>query len=361
MRVKPAKALCITTVAALVVFYAATAHSQDQNAAGNNQQQPAQAPNGQPGMGAPGGMMGPGGRGRGPNINMNVNFDDHSGFTQIFDGKALTGWDGAPEIWRVEDGTIVGQSTTEKPSGTTFLIYRGSEPADFDLKFEMKLEGDSGNSGIQYRSRNALPSANFMAGRGPGGPGGAGRGPGGGAPGGPAGAGAPGVQSNAGGPGGQGGPQGTGGANGRAPGRGRGMFTTAYQKWNMQGYQDDQNTNGSGSGNLWEGGRFPGERGTVTNAGQIMELEDGDPNVLIGTVGTREEVLSWWKTSDWNQEEIVARGNVLTHLINGHIVTETIDDNAAKRTLGPGLIGFQIESGGDYKVSIRNIWLKSVK
>lgn len=355
MRAKSAKALCVTAVTALVGFYAATAHSQDQSAAGGNQQQSAPAPNGQAGMGGPGGMMGSEGRGRGPNIRMNVNFDDHTGFTQIFDGKTLSGWDGAPEIWRVEDGTIVGQSTAEKPSGTTFLIYRGSQPADFDLKFEMKLEGDSGNSGIQYRSRNELPSTNFMAGRSPGRPGGAGPGAANGA-GSPAAPGGFGAQA-----GGQAGAGAPGGTNGRAPGRGRGMFTTAYQKWNMQGYQDDQNTNGSGSGNLWEGGRFPGERGTVTNVGQIMELEDGQPNVLIGTVGTREEVLSWWKTGDWNQEEIVARGNVLTHLINGHIITESIDDNAVKRTLGSGLIGFQIESGGDYKVSVRNIWLKTIK
>lgn len=308
-------------------------------------------------------------------INMTVNFDDHSGFTQIFDGSTLNGWDGAPEIWSVQDGAIVGQSTTAKPSGTTFLIYRGSEPADFDMKFEMKLEGDSGNSGIQYRSRNALPSANFNpgGGRGAGGAGGPGGAPGGGQ-GGPnaqAGSGGGGAQpgggpggnrggvANAAGPGGQGGPGAPGGPGGA--GRGRGMGVQPYQKWNMQGYQDDQNTNGSGSGNLWEGGRFPGERGTVTNVGQIMELEDGTPNILIGTVAPSDEVHSWWKMGDWNQEEIVARGNVLTHLINGHIVSETIDDNVAKRTLEPGLIGFQIESGGDYKVSVRNVWLKTIK
>jgi len=356
MKWKPAQIILASAVAACIGAGFAAARPQDQNPAPNRQGQPAPGPNGQPGMGGPGGA-GPGGRGRGPNINMTVNFDDHSGFTQIFDGSTLNGWDGAPEIWRVENGEIIGQSTTEKPSGTTFLIYRGSEPADFDLKFEMKLEGDSGNSGIQYRSRNALPSANFAPGRGPGGPGGPGAGQGA-----PGGAGGAPPQANAGTPGAPAGAGGNGGPNGRggAPGRGRG-FTSAYQKWNMQGYQDDQNTNGSGSGNLWEGGRFPGERGTVTNVGQIMELEDGTPNVLIGIVATREEVLSWWKTGDWNQEEIVARGNVLTHLINGHIISETIDDNAAKRTLGSGLIGFQIESGGDYKVSVRSVWLKTIK
>ncbi len=27
----------------------------------------------------------------------------------LFDGKTLTGWDGDPKVWRVEDGAIVGR------------------------------------------------------------------------------------------------------------------------------------------------------------------------------------------------------------------------------------------------------------
>jgi len=37
-----------------------------------------------------------------------INFDDHDGWTQIFDGKSLSGWDGDPDVWHVEDGAIVG-------------------------------------------------------------------------------------------------------------------------------------------------------------------------------------------------------------------------------------------------------------
>jgi hypothetical protein len=40
--------------------------------------------------------------------------DDTAGFTQIFDGKSLTGWDGDPTFWRAENGAIVGESTPEK-------------------------------------------------------------------------------------------------------------------------------------------------------------------------------------------------------------------------------------------------------
>ena len=72
-------------------------------------------------------------------------------FVPIFNGRTLEKWDGNPDFWRVEDGSIVGQTTAEKPTkGNTFLIWRGGEPGDFELKAEFKIEG--GNSGIQYRS-----------------------------------------------------------------------------------------------------------------------------------------------------------------------------------------------------------------
>jgi type 1 glutamine amidotransferase len=76
---------------------------------------------------------------------------DADGYESIFDGKTLTGWDGNPELWRVENGAIVGQTSPDKPlEANTFLIWRGGEVGDFDLKVEFKIEG--GNSGIQYRS-----------------------------------------------------------------------------------------------------------------------------------------------------------------------------------------------------------------
>jgi type 1 glutamine amidotransferase len=76
---------------------------------------------------------------------------DKEGFRPIFDGKTLEGWDGDPRFWRVEDGAITGQTTAENPAnGNTFLIWRGGEPADFELKIECRLVNH--NSGIQFRS-----------------------------------------------------------------------------------------------------------------------------------------------------------------------------------------------------------------
>src|SRR4051794_22803811 len=68
-------------------------------------------------------------------------FNDHEGYTAIFDGKSLDGWDGNPKFWRVENGAIVGESTPANPSGNSYIVYRKLEAHDFTLKFEVKVEG----------------------------------------------------------------------------------------------------------------------------------------------------------------------------------------------------------------------------
>jgi hypothetical protein len=72
-------------------------------------------------------------------------------FVSMFNGKDLTGWEGKPGGWRVEEGAITGESTPEKPCRKThYLIWKGGQPQDFVLRAKVKLSG--GNSGIQFRS-----------------------------------------------------------------------------------------------------------------------------------------------------------------------------------------------------------------
>lgn len=76
---------------------------------------------------------------------------DDDGFRSIFDGETLEGWDGKSEFWSVQDGAITGQTTEENPTqGNTFIIYRGEEISDFELRLKFRIV--AGNSGIQYRS-----------------------------------------------------------------------------------------------------------------------------------------------------------------------------------------------------------------
>ncbi len=74
------------------------------------------------------------------------------GFRPLFNGKDLTGWDGNPALWSVEDGCISGK--TSGP-GTLeynqFLIWRGGVVKNFELHAKIKQSGN--NTGIQYRSK----------------------------------------------------------------------------------------------------------------------------------------------------------------------------------------------------------------
>lgn len=74
-------------------------------------------------------------------------------FKPLFDGKSLTGWDGDPTYWRVENGCIVGEVTPETLlDRNSFLIWQGGEPANFELEVEYRVSA-RGNSGINYRSK----------------------------------------------------------------------------------------------------------------------------------------------------------------------------------------------------------------
>ena len=68
------------------------------------------------------------------------------GFTSIFNGKDLTGWEGMEGMCTVKNGAI-----TPKQSVTNnWVIWRGGQPADFELRLSFRYH--SGNSGVQVRS-----------------------------------------------------------------------------------------------------------------------------------------------------------------------------------------------------------------
>jgi hypothetical protein len=220
-----------------------------------------------------------------------IDFNDHDGFTQIFDGKSLNGWDGSSEIWHVEDGALVAESSPEHPSGTTNIIWRGGQPANFELKVEMKLEGAGANGGIQYRSLNVPPAA-----------------------------------------------------------------AQKFAKWNMQGYQADFDYGNKYTGQLYE---QSSPRGIVAWRGQMVETDRGKKPRLLATVGSSDDLKSFIKPGEWNQVEVIADGNTLIHIVNGHVMAILVD-NDPTFSQSKGLIGFEIEGPGVVKISHRNVWLKTL-
>ena len=82
----------------------------------------------------------------------------------LFDGKTLTGWDGDPKVWRVENGEIVGGSMAGNPRNEFLTTKRSFY--NFRLTLEYKLIGTEGfvNAGVQFRSQRATNPPNEMIG-----------------------------------------------------------------------------------------------------------------------------------------------------------------------------------------------------
>jgi len=71
----------------------------------------------------------------------------------FFNGMDLTGWDGDPKLWSVQDGEIVGMSPGIKKNE---FLKSQMVAADFKLTLKVKLVPNKENSGVQFRSE-ALP------------------------------------------------------------------------------------------------------------------------------------------------------------------------------------------------------------
>jgi hypothetical protein len=128
---------------------------------------------------------------------------------------------------------------------------------------------------------------------------------------------------------------------------------TPANRFALRGYQFDLDGARRYVGNNYE------EKGRLFMAvrGQVTRVVGNRPPVVIATIGD-EAQLGALATDDWNAVHIVARGNTLMHLLNGRLMSTTIDDDAPNRPVD-GLIGMQVHVGPPMKVEYRAIRLKT--
>lgn len=69
----------------------------------------------------------------------------------LFDGESLAGWTGDEQVWRAENGELIGE--TLGLAKNSFLVS-DRELSDFRFSCDVLLENNVGNSGIQFRSRS---------------------------------------------------------------------------------------------------------------------------------------------------------------------------------------------------------------
>ncbi|MFO0829520.1 MAG: DUF1080 domain-containing protein [Phycisphaerales bacterium] len=217
----------------------------------------------------------------------------------LFNGVDLTGWDGDPRFWRVENGLLTGETTAKTPAEhNTFIIYRGGEVKDFELTFDYVIRSDWANSGLQYRSFEKPVAGADNAGR-----------------------------------------------------------------WIVGGYQADIDTPVTYTGILY--GEL--DRAIMAQRGQKVEIEPGGKPKVVGSLGDPAELAKKINGKDgWNTYRVVARGNHLTHEINGVTMVDVVDNDAvvteplAKGARTHGVLAFQLHAGQPMKIQFRNVSLRTL-
>ena len=101
------------------------------------------------------------------------------------------------------------------------------------------------------------------------------------------------------------------------------------------------------------------ERGRTFNAlrGQMTRVRPGAKAEVIGSVGDPKELAAFIRDGDWNEYHLVVRGGVQTHLLNGHVMSVVIDDDASARH-PEGKLGVQVHVGPPMKVEYRNLRIR---
>ncbi len=75
---------------------------------------------------------------------------DQDGIVTLFNGRDLSGWEGDPKYWSVQDGALTGV-TDGTLKMNRFITWKGGKVRNFDLRVMVKVTA-GGNSGLQYRS-----------------------------------------------------------------------------------------------------------------------------------------------------------------------------------------------------------------
>jgi hypothetical protein len=129
---------------------------------------------------------------------------------------------------------------------------------------------------------------------------------------------------------------------------------TPSNRFAMRGYQADIDGKNAYTGQNYE------EKGRLFLAarGQMTHVTGTRKPIVLSSLGDPAE-LAKYISADWNSYHLVIRGNVLAHILNGHLMSLVIDDDPAGRMV-KGLIGVQVHVGGPMKIEYRNFRLKEL-
>ncbi len=126
--------------------------------------------------------------------------------------------------------------------------------------------------------------------------------------------------------------------------------------WVVGGYQGDFEAGKTYSGILYE----ERGRGILAQRGQMTTIDERGKVHVVGSLGNSADIQAAIKNEDWNDYTILARGNHLTHVINGRVTIDVTDNDAAHRSFS-GVLALQLHAGQPMTVQFKDIRVKRLQ
>jgi len=123
----------------------------------------------------------------------------------------------------------------------------------------------------------------------------------------------------------------------------------------MKGYQADIDAEERFTGQIYE----ERGRGFLALRGQYTYIGEAKKPGVVGSLGDGAELKTFINSGGWNEYHIIARGNALIQVLNGHVMSMLVDDDGPNRKMN-GLIGIQLHLGPPMRIEVRNVRIKLI-
>lgn len=126
--------------------------------------------------------------------------------------------------------------------------------------------------------------------------------------------------------------------------------------WVVAGYQADMEAGPDYTGILYE----EKGRGILARRGEKVVIDPQGKINVVGSVGKAAEIEASVKKGDWNDYIIIAKGNHLVQIVNGHKTIDVTDEQEAKAAKS-GIIALQIHAGHPMMAQFKDIRIKKLE
>jgi hypothetical protein len=131
------------------------------------------------------------------------------------------------------------------------------------------------------------------------------------------------------------------------------LDTEAYR---VGGYQADFDAELQYDGSLYDEAGVAGDRGTLSDRGEKTTWDANNQRHPEPLGESGSDLKQLIRPGDWNDVLLVAKGNHVVYSINGHVMSELVDDSPS--ALREGVLALQLHAGYTMDIRFKDVRIK---